>query len=317
MDGRICIWEGFTGKLVSFCISNSDLNCGDICPEGKILAVGTTKSVVQFFDITNRTQLRLVGVRRLYKKDKPIQEVRYSPDGKIIAVSSNSKRIFFLYGNPMLEFSILGKIRFQMEVASFVWSESKKMPGEKLGILALTTEGLLFAFTAPSTTERWINKDLTLDICPLFFRRIDFLVNKICALDQNGDVLVTGKDRTIKRYKIPDENLVKSTDLKAKLPGNPTEEVQALSLPANQLVYNASLNKVLLAGEDGVISLRSIEKLDEVNDHNTFKAHNYKSKGVSVLAVSSHGPFIYSAGFDGSIFTWAISDEEAPEIEVI
>jgi hypothetical protein len=75
------------------------------------------------------------------------------------------------------------------------------------------------------------------------------------------------------------------------------------------------LNKIILAAQDGVISIRSVDKLDEVTEQNTFKAHNYKDNGVSALAVSHHGHFIYSAGFDGSIYTWAIGDEEAPEID--
>lgn len=46
------------------------------------------------------------------------------------------------------------------------------------------------------------------------------------ALTNTSDVLLTGMDKSIKRYKFPEENLAKM-DLKVKLPApSPIEEVE-------------------------------------------------------------------------------------------
>jgi hypothetical protein len=52
-------------------------------------------------------------------------------------------------------------------------------------------------------------------------------MNKIC-LTNHSDILLTGQDKTLKRYKFPEENLTKM-DLKVKLPApSPIEEVEGL-----------------------------------------------------------------------------------------
>jgi len=92
LDGKVLVWNGFEGKIIGQYISESDITCGDISPDGKILVLGTTQSCIKVFDITERLAPRLLQIRRIFKKDKEITQVAFSPDGSLIAVTGHSKR---------------------------------------------------------------------------------------------------------------------------------------------------------------------------------------------------------------------------------
>lgn len=78
-------------------------------------------------------------------------------------------------------------------------------------------KGLLFAINPPEKTDNNENQVLV--------RKTDPDMTKI-ALTNTSDVLLTGLDKNIKRYKFPEENLAK-IDLKVKLPApSPIEEVE-------------------------------------------------------------------------------------------
>lgn len=92
MDGKIIVWNGYDGSYINEYVSESDLTCGDINSTGSLLVVGSTKGAVKLFDITNRSLIRLVHYKKISKKEKPITEVKFSPDGNLICVSTGSKK---------------------------------------------------------------------------------------------------------------------------------------------------------------------------------------------------------------------------------
>jgi len=311
MDGKIIVWNGYDGSYINEYVSESDLTCGDINPAGSLLVVGSTKGAVKLFDITNRSLIRLVHYKKISKKEKPITEVKFSLDGSLICVGTGSKKLFFLYGNPSTGFRVLGKLKFQVPVNSFCWTASDKMPNGAPGILAVS-EGLLFAVSSPSLNENYHNKELDYEICPMYCRRIDFSLDKIAVIDSTGEVFLTGKDKFLKKYKIPDE-LVAKTNPGVKAPPSPLEELNGHPLPAN-VCFTSHNSQFLVSGaQDGSICVREIANLTKPTH---FKAHNFKSNGVSALEMGREVGIIYSGGFEGSLFSWmADEDAETPERE--
>ena len=276
------------------------------------MAVGTTKGSIKIFDITNRNFIRLIHYKKISKKEKPITEVRFSPNGELIAVGTGGKKILFVYGRPENNFKVLGKLPFQLPVSSVVWSASDKMPNGKLGILAVAKQGLLFAAPAPSTTESYHNKVLDYDICPMYCRRIDFDLEKVAVVDSTGEVFLTGQDKYLKKYKIPDE-LIAKTNPGVKAPPSPIEELNGHPLPANVCFTSYNSAYLVSGAKDGSIFVREIANPTK---HTHFKAHNFKSGGVSSLEMGREISIIYSGGYEGSLFSWLTDEDvEIPERE--
>ena len=312
MDGKIIVWNGYEGTYITEYISESDLSCGDVNPAGSMLVVGTSKGAIKFFDITNRGFIRLIHYKKINKKERPITEVKFSPDGELIAVGSGKKKVRFVYGRPSQNFRVLGKLRFQIPVSSFVWSSSDRMPLGKTGLLAVADQGLLFAAPAPPTTENYHNKELDYDICPMYCRRIDFFLDKIASINASGEVFLTGKDKFLKKYKIPDE-LVAKTNPSAKAPPAPIEELPGHPLPVNACFISFNGEYLLSGAQDGSISVREIANPAK---HTQFKAHNFKSNGVCSLEMGREISIIYSGGYEGSLFSWFIDEDmEIPQRE--
>ena len=152
---------------------------------------------------------------------------------------------------------MLGKLKFQIPVSSFVWSKSDKMPLGKPGILAVADQGLLFAAPSPPITENYQNVDLDYEICPMYCRRIDYFLEKIAVVESSGEVYLTGKDKFLKKYKIPDE-LIAKTNPGFKAPPAPIEELNGHPLPVN-VCFTSQQSGLLVSGaQDGSIFVREI-----------------------------------------------------------
>ena len=137
LDGKVQIWDGFESRLLGNFVSDSDLTCGDLSPDTKLLVVGTTASCLKFLDMTNRARPKLIDMRRIYENDINITQVSFSPDGKLIAACGHSKFLYILYGTPEKRWRVLGKIEYQYEIGHFAWSKAGKIPGGGLGIIVI------------------------------------------------------------------------------------------------------------------------------------------------------------------------------------
>lgn len=78
-------------------------------------------------------------------------------------------------------------------------------------------KGLVFAFPPPEKNNNQESQ--------IFCRKTDPEMNKIC-LTNSSDILLTGNDKVLKRYKYPEE-LLSKIDLKVKLAApSPLEEIE-------------------------------------------------------------------------------------------
>ena len=75
-----------------------------------------------------------------------------------------------------------------------------------------------------------------LDQCPQYGRKIDPDIYHLAIDPENKDILTTGKDKILKKYKQPDELLIKM-DLRIKVPGSvPLEELEGHPLPGKKTI---------------------------------------------------------------------------------
>lgn len=73
---------------------------------------------------------------------------------------------------------------------------------------------------------------------PIYARKIDPDLNHIAVNLATGDLLCTGKDKILKRYKQPEELFVKM-DTRIKVGGAPIEEQDGHPLPTNAMLVSS------------------------------------------------------------------------------
>jgi WD40 repeat protein len=134
-------------------------------------------------------------------------------------------------------------------------------------------------------------------------RKVDPEMARIGVL-ATGELVVTGRDKILRKYKQPEE-LLSKMDFKVKAANTPPiEELDGHDLTTNCISFSVKNGELVTGGRDGTIIVRSGEMLSQVK--NKIQSHNLASNGVSVVLASNIGRRVYSAGFDGSLFIWAL-----------
>ena len=132
-------------------------------------------------------------------------------------------------------------------------------------------------------------------------RKIDSEQEIIQSLP-SGDLLVTGKDKILRKYRHPEEPLAK-VDLKSRTaPNPPVEELDGHDLPSTCITRSAKFNTVVTGAEDGTVMIRNGTTLEPLQA--PIKSQGHKSRGVSAILASDVGNFVVAAGFDGSLVIW-------------
>lgn len=218
--------------------------------------------------------------------------------------SKYSKKVFFVSTNPELEFKILGLSLMPDKINGTFWLDAAKPPiPTTCNILLVLVNYLLIATVPPNPTTKYQNLKLELDQCPQYGRKIDPDLYLIAVDSTTGEVLLSGKDKILKKYKQPDELLIKM-DLRIKVPGSiPLEELDGHVLQTNCLLTSPNNALCASGGCDGAIFLRKLKILPQVTE---IKAHNYKTSGVSALSFSANSYLLFSGGKDGSLFIWEL-----------
>jgi microtubule-associated protein-like 6 len=82
-DKAVCVWNCDERRLVGIRVLDSSAQSADISDDGKLLAVGLDDG---HFVVMDMCTLTIIDKER-YRKER-IQEIRYSPDGRYLAVGS-------------------------------------------------------------------------------------------------------------------------------------------------------------------------------------------------------------------------------------
>ena len=140
------------------------------------------------------------------------------------------------------------------------------------------------------------------------FRKVDRGSILVIPCEGTDEIFVTGKDKLMKKYEMPNENL-KDIDWK-RAPAAPLEEFN--SHPVGTAVWHESkeFKFLVTGGKDGTIMLRNFGKISA--DTKPLKAHSVSSGGVTALCFSQNRSTVYSAGGDGAVMSWTVGGKPNP-----
>ncbi len=162
--------------------------------------VGTANGVVRALDLTNPRKPILVGHMRLYKhgKNRPISKILFRGDCLQLAISSvHSKKVFYLSCAPAPDefFMMMGFHEMPAKVNDIAWNRADKGPDFHLHVLTYFTD-MLIKTPSKSLEDKRVKQEMTV-------RKIDPYMKHIVSLD-NGEFIVTGDDKLLRRYKNPE-----------------------------------------------------------------------------------------------------------------
>lgn len=209
-----------------------------------------------------------------------------------------------------MEFNIIGFAKVPEKIFDFTWSYSSKLPKITSAVVLVADNALLMAIPPPPLNTGLDHAVLDQEICPQFARRIDPDSNVIAVNDVTNEVYISGKDKLLKKYKLPEDYLDK-LDKKIKAAPIPIEEVFGHPLVTRTMVVSKDGRILFTGGKDGTVFAReaiNITKFTEI------KAHSLSANGVSLITVSKYLPVIYTGSDDGSVIMWAYEDFDFEEV---
>eukprot|EP00825_Cyclidium_porcatum_P004670 TRINITY_DN1220_c0_g1_i2.p1 TRINITY_DN1220_c0_g1~~TRINITY_DN1220_c0_g1_i2.p1 ORF type:complete len:1061 (-),score=222.02 TRINITY_DN1220_c0_g1_i2:1563-4745(-) len=304
-SGDCYLYDFYNKEVISHFKQNCQVTCADIDNDEQYLVTGSSEGVVRIYDFSNPKEVNLLKQVKIIEK-KRIDNIQINKEKTLIAVSAkSSKKIFFVSIKNQI-YKVVGYVVMPSKVNSICWNYSNKqlVLSETGTVLFVLLNYLLVAICPPDPEA--IHKDLKLDneACPQFGRKIDPDLQNMCLSLSTGDLLLTGNDKILKRYKQPEEQLAK-LDMKVKIGLPPSEELDGHDLSVNVIKSQIEQRIVVSGSCDGTIIIRNMDQLSETKK---IKAHNLKSKGVSSIEYSKKHKLCYSGGFDGSFLIWKFGD---------
>lgn len=286
--------------------------CADVDSDEQVLVTGSAEGVVRIYDFSNPKDIALVKQFKIFEK-KPIDQVQINKEKTLIAACSReSKKIFFIAIKNSV-YKIIGYVVLPSKVSSLGWNFSNKqlIVSETGNVLFVLLNYLLIGIVPPDPESVYKDLKLENDVCPVYGRKIDQDMQQMCIQFSTGDLLLTGQDKILKKYKQPEE-LLSKLDMKIKIGLPPLEELDGHDLPANILRSQNDFRIVFSGSCDGTIIIRNMNQLTDLKK---IKAHNLKSRGVSALDYSRRHKLCFSGGFDGSFLVWRFGDVQLSSTE--
>lgn len=300
-DKMVYIWELINMQQLSKFVLRTQPNCLEIDVRGGIAFIGCVDGTVHVLDLSDRTNIRLVNIIKLY--NNPIAGLRRSPDGSmLIAYSKSEKGIYLVNTSPIDNFPVIAYLPLVAKASSVEWYQQESSTTPK--IIALLQNSLLVCLTPPADTVR--NQRMELEKIPATYSVVDNNMRHLLCLS-TGDILVTGEDRKVKRYEVPDMmymdiNMQKPTLAPmAEFPGHGLE-IQCWDVSFD--------TKLLVSGsKDGTYQVRMVGSLGQAKEG---KSHSVHQGGITSISFSPTRNVIYMGGGDGSFMTINMSKEMPP-----
>ncbi|VDD87103.1 unnamed protein product [Enterobius vermicularis] len=89
IDGTLRLWDAFSKTMIWSMLIQEGITCLDFHCSGQVFAVGTVLGPWMVFNADTREQVHLCT-----DASEPVSSVRFSPDGKLIAVASKDARAY-------------------------------------------------------------------------------------------------------------------------------------------------------------------------------------------------------------------------------
>jgi hypothetical protein len=131
----------------------------------------------------------------------------------------------------------------------------------------------------------------------------------LCA--PTGDILLTGIDRKIKRYEVPD---VMYMDINMQKPSlAPIAEYPGHGLEIQCWDVSSDAKLLVSGSKDGTYQVRMLSSLEQPKEG---KSHSVHQGGITAISFSSNRNVIYIGGGDGSFMTINMSKELPPNAPI-
>lgn len=177
-----------------------------------------------------------------------------------------------------------------------------------LRLLALLHNNLLaIAFVPTSQAENPL-EPIPEEDSRARFRIVDRGSALVMYCEATNAVLVSGRDKLLKQYKLPIDTLDKLEWRKA--PEGPVEEMQSHAVATTCWQESKEFKFFVTGGKDGQIILRNVSDFGRMNQ--PIKAHGVASGGVTAICFSQARSTVYSAGGDGTVMAWTVGGKPNP-----
>jgi len=300
-DGTVCLWETTNMQLLAKLELKGSPNCIEIDYKGEVGFIGCADGCIRIIDLSDRMIMRLVKLVRLYTGK--ITRIKRSPDNSMLAVCScEDKGIYFISPNPSESFPIIGYLPLVGKANSIDWLQADTAAPAKL--IAILHNSLLVALTPPLDTLR--NQILDPKKVPATYCVIDnHMKHLLCS--NSGDILITGEDRKIKKYDLPDASF---SDIDPRKPASaPAAEFPGHGLELQCWAFSFDGKLLISGGKDGTYQIRMLSSLGQAKEG---KSHSVHQGGVTAVAFSPVRNMIYIGGGDGSFMMLNMSKEPLP-----
>jgi len=251
-DLSLAIWEATSNSMLAKESLPSKPTVLAVSTDGKAAFVGSENGVLRVFDVSNRTMPRLVSACKFFE-GLPITHLIASHDGHHVLVSSKeSDSLYFMSQQVEKEFEVLGHYVFP----GFVLGTSFVTDNGDLRGLAVLSNNLLVGFHLPSKAAKNKMEQYPESQIQPKYAKIDRGVNMVVGNVYNGDILVCGEDRFLKKYEFPQEAFSR-IDFR-KPPPAPVEEFKSHDLSTVCCDFSNELKFMATGGTDGKFILRNM-----------------------------------------------------------
>jgi len=304
-DKNVTIWELINMQQLSKFTLRTQPTYLQIDIRGGIAFIGCIDGTIHVLDISDRTNIRLVNIIKLF--NNPITKIKRSPDGSmLIACSSLEKGLYLISTSPIDNFPMIAYLPLVGKVSCVDWYQPNTVPSPK--IIVLLQNSLLVCLTPPAESVR--NQQMELEKVPATYSVVDnHMKHLLCT--PTGDILLTGIDRKIKKYEVP--NMVYMDINMQKPPLAPRSEHPGHGLEIQCWDISPDAKLLVSGSKDGTYRIRMLNSLEQSKEG---KSHCVHQEGITSISFSSNRNVIYIGGGDGSFMTINMTKEVGSNVPI-
>ena len=326
-DKRVIFWDIGKREAISSFILEFTPTVFECDPDGSLLFIASDEGVMRIYDITHRSNMRLVyQMKFAYKTSNTIDRIIVHPLLKyVIFYKAGDRYMYFLSGEISKKFTFLGYIKVPTAIIDVCINN---VQGEDFSTNPITLASVLVLVRGVLLLYNISNFFYDNKVCwEIKAEKIDDVFSKFDlktepkARKVDGDltyilrnrtstalthVWLTGTDKMFRILPLPVDKLEQVKE--SKKPIETPEELKAHDLLVIEgHIYNDGY--VITAGKDGYVQIMKDKKLIK-----KYRTHSFANEGIKSFCYNAKRNIIMTCGYDGSIVILGIDkDTTLPE----